>query len=247
MILNNILPSLPLANVFYAFSESSLPGKLIVLLLGLSSIGAWTVMITKYLELNRARQASEYFMKAFRQPGGPLSLFLQRKRFPETPLNSVYETACKGFGVELKSQGIDPNDLFQDGTGEVEGLTLTRQQLEIIRGATEASVADQCLNLEDNMGWLATAVSACPFLGLLGTVWGVMDAFGGMAAAGSATLSAVAPGIAGALLTTVIGLLVALPSAVAYNMLTNHIRKLAVQTDNFAQELIFAIQRDYVE
>ncbi|MFC1467072.1 MotA/TolQ/ExbB proton channel family protein [Verrucomicrobiota bacterium] len=247
MILCDVLPALPLADAFYAFNESSLPGKLIVLLLGFSSIGAWTVMVTKFLELNRAKLAAEYFMNEFRKQTGPLSLFLQRRRYPETPLNAVYETACKGFGVELKSQGIDPNDLFQGGTGEIDGLTLTRQQLEIIRGATEASVADQCLSMEDNMGWLATAVSACPFLGLLGTVWGVMDAFGGMAAAGSATLSAVAPGIAGALLTTVIGLLVALPSAVGYNMLTNRIRQLAVQTDNFAQELIFAIQRDYVE
>ena len=247
MILNGSLLCLPLANAFYAFSESSLPGKLIVLLLGFSSIGAWTVMVTKFKELHRAKLAGEYFMVEFRKQSGPLALFLERRRYPETPLNAVYETACKGFGVELKSQGIDPNDLFKGGAGQVEGLTLTRQQLEIIRGATEASVADQCLCMEDNMGWLATAVSACPFLGLLGTVWGVMEAFGAMATAGSATLSAVAPGIAGALLTTVIGLLVALPSAVGYNMLTNNIRKLAVQTDNFAQELIFAIQRDYVE
>jgi biopolymer transport protein ExbB/TolQ len=247
MILNDVLLSLPLANVFYTFNESSLPGKLIVLLLGFSSIGAWTVMVTKYLELNRAKLAAEYFLAEFRKQDGPLSLFIQRRRYPETPLNSVYETACKGFGMELKSQGIDPNNLFHDGVNNAEGLTLTRQQLEIIRGATEASVADQCLSLESNMGWLATAVSACPFLGLLGTVWGVMDAFGGMAVAGSASLSAVAPGIAGALLTTVIGLLVALPSSVGYNMLTNRIRHLAVQTDNFAQELIFAIQRDYAE
>lgn len=246
MLLNNVLLNLPLGDLVLVFKQSSLPGQLIVLLLGLSSIGAWTVMITKFIELKRAKLAGEGFLKEFRNGNGPLTLFIKRRRYPETPLNAVYETACKGFGIELKSQGIDPNHLFEGGT-EVEGLTLTRQQLEIIRGATESSVADQCLCLEDNMGWLATAVSACPFLGLLGTVWGVMEAFGGMAAAGNANLSAVAPGIAGALLTTVVGLLVALPSAVGYNMLTNSIRKLSVQTDNFAQELVFDIQRDYVE
>lgn len=96
------------------------------------------------------------------------------------------------------------------------------------------------------MGMLATAVSAAPFLGLLGTVWGVMDAFSGMAQSGSAALSAVAPGISGALLTTIIGLLVALPSMIGYNGLSSRIRRLAVEMDNFAQEFITAIQNEYV-
>ena len=93
---------------------------------------------------------------------------------------------------------------------------------------------------------MATAVTACPFLGLLGTVWGVMDAFSGMAVAGSAQLSAVAPGIAAALLTTVVGLLVALPSAIGYNILTSRVRELQVRTENFSQELIADIQRNFL-
>jgi len=118
-------------------------------------------------------------------------------------------------------------------------------QFEAVRNTTERNVADQGLLLENNMGILATAVSASPFLGLLGTVWGVMDAFGSMAMTGSAQLSAVAPGIAGALLTTVVGLLVALPSAIGYNMMTNRIRELQVQTDNFSQEFVASVQRTF--
>ena len=95
------------------------------------------------------------------------------------------------------------------------------------------------------MGFLATAVTTAPFLGLLGTVWGVMAAFGGMAAQKSAQLSAVAPGISSALLTTVVGLLVALPSAIGYNLLSNQIRQLCVKTDNFAQELVSDIETHY--
>jgi biopolymer transport protein ExbB/TolQ len=83
-------------------------------------------------------------------------------------------------------------------------------------------------------------------LGLLGTVWGVMDAFAGMAESGSAALSAVAPGISGALLTTIVGLLVALPSMIGYNLLSSRIRSLSVQMDNFSQEFISAIQNAYV-
>jgi len=88
-------------------------------------------------------------------------------------------------------------------------------------------------------------VSTGPFLGLLGTVWGVMEAFGAMANSGSALLSAVAPGIAGALLTTVVGLLVALPSSIGYNMLTTRIRRLAVQMDNFSQEFAADVQKQF--
>ena len=96
------------------------------------------------------------------------------------------------------------------------------------------------------MGLLATAVSAAPFLGLLGTVWGVMDTFSGMSSAGNAALSAVAPGISGALLTTIIGLIVALPSMIGYNLLSSEIRRISVQMDHFAQELVSVIQNNYV-
>ena len=96
------------------------------------------------------------------------------------------------------------------------------------------------------MGLLATAVTAAPFLGLLGTVWGVMEAFSGMAATGSPMLSAVAPGISGALLTTVVGLLVALPSSIGYNMLSNKIRRFCVEMDNFSQELNQDVERYFL-
>ena len=93
---------------------------------------------------------------------------------------------------------------------------------------------------------LSVIATISPLLGLLGTVWGVMDAFNGMAQSGSAALSAVAPGISGALLTTIVGLLVALPSMVGYNLLSSRIRRISVQMDNFAQEYISAIQNAYV-
>ena len=94
---------------------------------------------------------------------------------------------------------------------------------------------------------IASAVTTAPFLGLLGTVWGVMDSFGGMGVTGSAMLSAVAPGISGALLTTVVGLLVALPSAICYNLLSDQIRRLSVEMDNFVQEFMSDIERLYLE
>ena len=118
-------------------------------------------------------------------------------------------------------------------------------QINAVRNVAERTMADQALLLENSMGLLATAASTAPFLGLLGTVWGVMEAFGGMAVTGTAMLSAVAPGISGALLTTVVGLLVALPSAVGYNLLSDRLRRMSVEMDNFTQELISDIETQY--
>ena len=218
--MNGLMMPMILGNVLYTFTESTLPGKVIVLILFVSSVGAWYVMATKMFQLSRARSGSEYFLQMFRDKPNP---FAQGKRIPESQLNTIYEAGCRA----VESEG---------------GEALTMHQIESVRAVVDRTMADEALELENQMGLLATAVSACPFLGLLGTVWGVMDAFGGMAASGAATLSAVAPGIAGALLTTVVGLLVALPSAIGYNLLTSRIRHLAVQMDNFSQEFIIAVQ-----
>ncbi|QHI69225.1 MotA/TolQ/ExbB proton channel family protein [Tichowtungia aerotolerans] len=221
--MNGLLLPIFLGNVMEMFNQSALPGKLIILLLFVSSVGVWYVMFTKMFQLSRARLGSERFLSLFRQKSNP---FEQGRRIPESPLNTIYEAGC----AAISTQGNPPLSVYQ---------------VEAVRAVVDRTMADEALLLEDGMGLLATAVSACPFLGLLGTVWGVMDAFGGMAASGAATLSAVAPGIAGALLTTVVGLLVALPSAIGYNLLTTRIRRLSVQMDNFVQEFGTAVQQHF--
>lgn len=232
------------ASILFSFNESTLPGKVIVLLLIVFSIFAWTIMISKWLEISRAQRETLRFVKAYRNEKHPAALFLKRRRFDESPVYRIYERCCIALGGELESSGIDPDELFLGGLGD-EGQHIGALQLDAIRNLNERNVADQAILLENNMGFLATAVSVSPFLGLLGTVWGVMDAFGGMAVTGAATLASVAPGIAGALLTTIIGLIVALPSAVGYNLLTNRIRRLCVEMDNYAQELSADVQRAF--
>lgn len=238
------VPLLPLADFLYAFRVSSfLSGKLIIYILFAFSIVAWSVMVTKWLELKRAQMVSRQFMQAFRHEHHPMGLFMRRQRFPESPLYRVYESACLGVGVELEARGGD-QELFYKG---LEGRTsLTVMQVGAVRNAAERQIADQQLVLEDKMGFLSTAVSASPLMGLLGTVWGVLDSFSQMALQGMANLSAVAPGIASALLTTVVGLMVAIPSSIGYNMLTSKIRGLTVQMDNFADEFMAQLQRTFI-
>lgn len=240
-----LMVSMPIADLATAFWDSTLPGKVIVISLFLGSAGAWTIMRIKWVQLKFARNASVEFQDAFRSERNPTALFTKREEYPGSPLNTIYKAGCQALGGELQAHGIDPEDLLMgDMTAAHRRLSLN--QLETLRSVVDRNVADEALNLEAWMGGLATAVSTAPFLGLLGTVWGVMDAFSGMAQAGSAALSAVAPGISGALLTTILGLFVAIPSMVGYNILSAKIRTISVQMDNFAQEFITKIQNTYV-
>ncbi|MDH3981382.1 MAG: MotA/TolQ/ExbB proton channel family protein [Kiritimatiellaceae bacterium] len=237
---------MPVASLSDAFWDSTMPGKVIVITLFLGSAMAWTIMWTKHTQLSLASKSTKRFFNTFRDGQSPTAMFARGEELPATPLNTIYQAGCEALGAELQAHGFDPEDVLTDGMVSEMHRRLTHNQLETLRSVVDRNVADEALNLEEQMGMLATAVSAAPFLGLLGTVWGVMDAFTGMAQSGSVALSAVAPGIAGALLTTIVGLVVALPSMIGYNMLSSHIRRISVQMDNFAQEFISEIQNTYV-
>ena len=236
--------NLPLGGIVFALRQSNLAGQVIVGVLFVGSIFAWSVMVTKFKDLRDARRISERFLKDYRREAHPVALLLKRRRYEPSPLYAIYDRTCAALGAALESRGANPEDLFMGGVG-VTNCRLDGVQASAVRNVAERTVADQALLLENRMGFLATAATTAPFLGLLGTVWGVMDSFGGMAITGSAMLSAVAPGISGALLTTVVGLLVALPSAIGFNMLSDQVRRLCVEMDNFAQELVSDVERQY--
>ena len=234
----------PIAGIGFALQQSNLSGKAIVVVLFVGSIFVWTIMVTKIREIHQARVTSRRFLASYRKEAHPAALFLKRQRYEASPLYVVYDRACLALGKVLEARGADEGDLFMGAMGS-DHPSLSEVQLAAVRNVAERVMADQALLLENSMGLLATATTTAPFLGLLGTVWGVMDSFGGMAITGSAQLSAVAPGISGALLTTVVGLLVALPSAIGYNMLSDRIRRITVEMDNFVQELVSELQQHY--
>lgn len=237
---------MPIAGLANSFSDSTFPGQMIVAILFFGSAWAWTIMLTKYYQLRCADRATAAMLAEFRSERSPVALYARDVRFPGSPLSVIYAEGCEALGREMQVQGVDSEELLGDELSGQALHCLNPSQLETLRAVVDRNVADEALGLEDQMGLLATAVSAAPFLGLLGTVWGVMDAFSGMAESGSAALSAVAPGISGALLTTIVGLLVALPSMIGYNLLSSRIRRLSVEMDNFAQEFVTALQNAYV-
>jgi biopolymer transport protein TolQ len=221
----------PTFAIVSSFLDSTGIGQGIVILLTLGSIVGWTAMGFRLDMYRRVHRETNRFYKAFRHESHPMALFLRQQRFQDCPAYKVYLRAC---GAALRALNLDESVPLT----ALAGHPLRERDLQAIRDAAERQLAEEVLHLEDDMPIIATVTTAAPFLGLLGTVWGVMDAFGGMAVTGNPTLSAVAPGISAALLTTVVGLLVAIPSLIGYNLLNNMLRKETVAMDNFVQELV---------
>lgn len=220
------------------YHRATLEGKLVIGVLIVFSMFAWSVMTSKALQMRRARKLNSLFREEYRRQKSVTDIHERRVKVDGCPLFSVYEEGCKELMQHLRT--VPPPE---------SGRVLTLKAMELVKGALERCVAGEALRLEAGLILLAIAVSGAPFLGLLGTVWGVMDAFGGVASgsAGSATLQMMAPGVAGALITTVAGLMVAIPSMFGYNWLVHNLRVLTVEMDNFAQELAARMEVEFLE
>ena len=230
--------------LLYAFEHSTMPGKVIMLLLFVGSVFSWTVMVTKYRVMHIAKKQRARFLARFRADRHPLRLFADRERFDGAPVFSVYRAGCR----ELAFQLLGSAEVDETFRGRLDSaVKISPAQMRVVDSAMERGVGEAALRLESQMILLATAVSGAPFLGLLGTVWGVMDTFGGVASAGSANLAAMAPGVSAALITTVTGLLVAIPAMFGYNYLVTTLRGMVVELDNFAAELASEFEHKYVD
>lgn len=236
-------PILASDGLMFAFQESTVAGRAVVFALFLASIFSWSVIITKFRMIRFARKQTERFFSVFRRDRQPLRLYETGITFEGSPAYEVYRAGC----AELTLQMLGSSEVDDTFAARVEVADkITPAQMRAVSVAMERAVGEAGLRMEAQMIILATAVSGSPFLGLLGTVWGVMDAFAGIAIAGTPNLAAMAPGVAGALVTTVIGLLVAIPAMFGYNFLVTSLRALLVQTDNFAAELSSEFEHRFV-
>lgn len=212
------------SNVLTYFFQSNLAGQIIIFVLAISSMLAWTVMIGKYLELNRMQELNYAFENRLKEMPQLLDANQPAKVNTGIPYSYLFGEAAGAF--------------FRAGGG---GGSLGSDSLKLrmghVENALQRGVARKCTEYESKMIFLATIVSGAPFLGLLGTVWGVMDSFGAVALQASVTLQMLAPGVSGALLTTVAGLLVAIPSVFGYNVLLTKTKKMMTELENYASHL----------
>lgn len=220
----------------YIWRQATTEAKIIIGVLVVFSIVAWTVMTFKALQMRRAKQLNRFFTQEFRSQPHVLDVFDRRVQAEGCPLFAVYQAGSLELDARLKA-----------GNGSARNKFVSMKGMEHVKRALENSVAQESLKLESGLILLAIAVSGAPFLGLLGTVWGVMSTFGHIAQQGSASLAAMAPGVAAALITTVAGLLVAIPSMFGYNWLVHNLRVLTVELDNFAQEIVSKMETEFLE
>jgi biopolymer transport protein TolQ len=195
----------------------------VLLILLAASLASWTIMISKWRRFSSARKQSQLFIRAFRKSGRLSEIASVAGNYQPSPLVSVFN---------------EINDEYQRQSG---GRGTPRNPLAMERAAQTAS-SEALTAMESSMTWLATIANGATFVGLFGTVMGIIDAFHGLGTAGAATLRAVAPGISEALITTAAGLVVAIPALVGYNQLTSQLRDFAARMDDFGRELLNAIE-----
>lgn len=220
----------------YVWEKATPEGKAIIVVLVIFSIFAWSVMTSKAVQMRRGKRLNGYFEAEFRTQRHVLDVYDRRMQVPDCPLYVVYQEGCRELDTRLR----------QD-SGEGRKRYVSLKTMEHVKRTLENAVAQQSLKLESGLILLAIAVSGAPFLGLLGTVWGVMSTFSYVAIKGRADLATMAPGVAAALVTTVAGLLVAIPSMFGYNWLVHTLRAMTVELDNFAQELVSRMETEYLK
>ena len=208
--------------------ESGPGGWLVLAILVCFSIFSWTVIFSKLSFFRGARQTNARFLRAFRKAAGLEAVMVASEQFRPSPLVAVFD-----FGYEEVARQV-----------KTRGKMVNREALE---RTLQLGVSEETAKLERNMHWLAITASVTPFVGLLGTVLGIIRTFNGLGAQGSTSLRAVGPGISEALVATALGLFAAIPAALFYNLFGNRIRELGARMDDFALEFLNLAERSFGE
>ena len=244
------------SNAFkFAIEKATPEGKTTIGVLFILSMFSWTIIITKFRQLWIARRASKKFYAAYAATRDPLDIHRRGEEFDGAPAYQLYVRGTEEVAYHLKNNPVEVRAVVIHSTGEgntdqfarVHTTKISSASFEAAKVVLEESAAAQAMSLEKGMIVLSTAVAGGPFIGLLGTVWGVMETFAGIAAAGQASLTAMAPGVAGALIATVVGLLVAIPAMFAYNFMVTTIRHITQELDGFASRYANQIEHTYVD
>ena len=201
-------------------------GVLVILLV--FSLFSWTIIFAKLSALRRAQGLNGKFLAAFRRTQKLAEMNTLAAQYQPAPLAVVFE-----FGYQEVERQVN-------GKGRLHNIPALQRAMQLGSG-------EELTRLERNMSWLATTASATPFIGLFGTVWGVIDAFMGLGQEGGASLRAVAPGISEALITTAVGLMAAIPAVIFYNYFMHRLREIGARMDDFGLEFVNLAERNFGE
>jgi biopolymer transport protein TolQ len=215
-------------NVWDLVSNGSPLTDVILVILLIASVYSWTVIFAKLSSFGSVRRSDTRFLRAFRKATGLEAVMVASEQFRPSPLVSVFEHGYEEVSRQVKSRGSLANH-------------------DAISRSLQLGTNEQLARLEQNLSWLATIASVSPFIGLLGTVLGIIRAFEGLGSAGSTSLTAVGPGIAEALIATAAGLFAAIPAAVFYNHFGHALKDMGARMDDFSLEFMNMIERSFGE
>ncbi len=209
-------------------------GKTVLAILGIFSIVSWALIVEKWWLFRRVRRQTLAFLRLFREGRTPATVYSAAKKWRESPLANLYASAYQEVA------GIP--DVVDQVLHDVED-GLAPERVESAHRALRRSSTHEVARLERYLPFLATTASATPFIGLFGTVWGIMSAFHGIGQRGSASLAVVAPGISEALIATAFGLAAAIPAVIGYNYFVNRVKHWAAEMDGFTLDLLNLLSR----
>jgi len=222
--------SFPFAGAFLQLSMldlllgASLISKVVLVLLIIASVMSWTVIFAKWKQFKAAGLENAAFLRAFRKAPRLEAIAALAEQFQVSPLSGVFAYGYDEAGRQVQTRGRVTNKVA-------------------VERSLQMGVSAELARLERNMSWLATTATVSPFIGLFGTVLGIIDAFQGLGMQGSASLRAVAPGISESLIATAAGLMAAIPAAIAYNQFSSRLRELGARMDDFALEFLNMTER----
>ncbi|MGE3840860.1 MAG: MotA/TolQ/ExbB proton channel family protein [Vicinamibacterales bacterium] len=216
--------------------------KVVLGVLLIFSVISWAVVLVKTMEFARARKQTVNFLEVFRRSAKFSEVQAVCKSLAYCPLVGLFQSAYTEINAQLRTKPGSPESEGQPSTG---GGRPTLKSLDAVDRALLRAAAAEVMKLERRVPFLATTASITPFIGLFGTVWGIMTAFQSIAASGATNLGVVAPGIAEALIATAAGLFAAIPAVYFYNRLTHEVKLLATEMDDFSLELLNLCERNF--
>ena len=221
----------------FAIKNATTEGKVTMCVLLVLSLFSWTIIITKARQLMIARTWAKRFFAAYNETRDPMEIRRKGESFEGAPAYQLYIRGADEVDYQLKH-----NAVMVKGKPRISSASY-----EAVKVVMEEAASAEAMSLEKGMIVLSTAVAGGPFIGLLGTVWGVMSTFAGIAAMHTASLDAMAPGVAAALIATVVGLLVAIPAMFGYNFMVTTVRAITQELDGFASRYANQIEHTYVD
>jgi biopolymer transport protein TolQ len=217
-------------------ATSGLVARIVLVLLLVFSLVSWAIIIYKGLAFHRAHAQSETFLDVFRRSNKFSEVSAVCNQLKASPLVGVFQAGYLELNQQVRGAASG-----KEGTA---ARPTVRSMESLARSLARAATAE-ATRLERRLSFLATTASVTPFVGLFGTVWGIMTAFGDIGRMGSTSLVVVAPGIADALITTAFGLFAAIPAAVFYNFFSSRVRVLSAMLDDFALEFLNIVERNF--